>query len=54
MSDTEIEESLFQNCRNRFYVEPTSAAAVAGSRKYKGAGQETIVVLLTGTWAETN
>ena len=48
VSDREIEESLFELCSNGLYVEPTSAAAVAGFRKYKDAGQETIVVPLTG------
>jgi threonine synthase len=48
VSDREIEASLFEICGNGLYIEPTSAAAVAGFRKYKGAGQETIVVPLTG------
>jgi len=48
VSDREIEASLFEICANGLYVEPTSAAAVAGFRKYKSAGQETIVVPLTG------
>jgi threonine synthase len=48
VTDKEIEKSLFEICKNGLYVEPTSAAAIAGFRKYKSAAKEIIVVPLTG------
>jgi len=48
VTDKEIEKSLFEICKNGLYVEPTSAAAIAGFRKYKSAPKEIIVVPLTG------
>jgi threonine synthase len=50
VTEKEIERSLFEICKNGLYVEPTSAAAIAGFRKYKSksAAKETIVVPLTG------
>ena len=48
VTENEIEKSLFQICKNGLYVEPTSAAAIAGFRKYRNRARETIVVPLTG------
>ncbi|UCC85207.1 MAG: threonine synthase [Gemmatimonadota bacterium] len=50
VSETEMLESLAMMCAKGFYIEPTSAAAVAGVRRYLGHvdDQETIVSVLTG------
>ena len=48
VTDKEIEMSLFEICKIGLYIEPTSAAAIAGFRKYKSAAKEIIVVPLTG------
>ena len=48
VTDKEIEKSLFEICKIGLYIEPTSAAAIAGFRKYKSAAKEIIVVPLTG------
>jgi len=34
VADSEIEDSLRDNCRKGFYIEPTSAATIAGLRRY--------------------
>ena len=48
VTENEIERSLFEICKNGLYIEPTSAAAIAGFRKYKSTAKEIIVVPLTG------
>lgn len=51
VSETEIKDSLREMCRKGFYIEPTSAAAVAGVKKYTAApghGKERIVSVFTG------
>ncbi|MGQ9632009.1 MAG: threonine synthase [bacterium] len=51
ISESEIEEALIYICGRGFYVEPTSAAAVAGLKRYIEASGEggTIAVALTGS-----
>lgn len=48
VTDKDIERSLFEICTRGLYVEPTSAAALAGFKKYKSRAEETVVVPLTG------
>ena len=51
MSESQIRESLRVMGRIGYYIEPTSAVAIAGAKTYvKGASPgETIVIPLTGT-----
>jgi threonine synthase len=48
VTEREIEGSLLEVCNNGLYIEPTSAAAIAGFRKYEGRAKETVVIPLTG------
>jgi len=50
VSETEMLQTLRMMCAKGFYIEPTSAAAVAGVRRYLGHAddRETIVSVLTG------
>jgi threonine synthase len=50
VSETEILQALEMMCARGFYIEPTSAAAVAGVRRYldHADDQATIVSVLTG------
>jgi threonine synthase len=50
VSETEMVQALRMMCAKGFYIEPTSAAAVAGVSRYLGHAddQETIVSVLTG------
>ncbi|GAI24490.1 unnamed protein product, partial [marine sediment metagenome] len=50
VSEEEIKDALKWSCRKGFYIEPTSAAAVAGVNKYlkKSSPDELIVSVFTG------
>ena len=48
VTDREIETALLDVCRAGWYIEPTSAAAIAGFRRYAAVAGETVVVPLTG------
>ncbi|RJP20800.1 MAG: pyridoxal-phosphate dependent enzyme [Candidatus Omnitrophota bacterium] len=48
VSEEEIRRCTQKLCRNGFFVEPTSAAAIAGLAQYDGPTQDVIVVPLTG------
>lgn len=48
VTEKEIESSLFEISKNGLYIEPTSAAVIAGFRKYRNKDRETILVPLTG------
>ncbi|MDZ7295570.1 MAG: threonine synthase [candidate division KSB1 bacterium] len=50
VEETEIADALLAMCRKGFYIEPTSAAAIAGVRRYIQQAQpdEVIVSALTG------
>lgn len=48
VTEEEIESALLDVCKQGLYIEPTSAAAVAGFKKYGITAGETIVVPLTG------
>jgi threonine synthase len=50
VSEQEIEASLRDCCRSGWFIEPTSAAVIAGARRYAGtaAPSETIVTAFTG------
>jgi threonine synthase len=48
VSDQEIETALVDACRQGWYVEPTSASALAAIKQYPQSAGETIVVPLTG------
>lgn len=48
VTEKEIESSLFEISKNGLYIEPTSAAVIAGFRKYRNIDRETILVPLTG------
>jgi len=48
VTEKEIERSLFEISKNGLYIEPTSAGAIAGFRKYRSKARETIIVPLTG------
>ncbi len=50
VEEAEIEDALVTMCRRGFYIEPTSAAAIAGVRRYVQQARlgEVIVSALTG------
>lgn len=50
VSEQEIGDSLRTCCQHGWFIEPTAAAAIAGARRYAGAGSEgrTIVTAFTG------
>jgi threonine synthase len=50
VSEAEIKESLKQLCQKGFYLEPTSAATIAGVSRYlkKAASDECLVTVITG------
>ena len=49
VGEGEIVEALFELARMGLYVEPTSAAAFAGFKKYPGGAGEQAIVPLTGS-----
>ena len=55
VDDSEIKESLKDMCRRGYYIEPTSASAVAGIKKYlrKSNYNEVIVSVFTGHGLKT-
>lgn len=48
VKEEEILESAFELARKGIYVEPTSATAIAGFKKYKMQNSEIVVIPLTG------
>lgn len=54
VSETEIKNALKEICLLGFYIEPTSAATIAGLKKYlETAGKEKVVTALTGHGLKT-
>ena len=55
VGEDEIVESLQNICQQGFYIEPTSAATIAGIRKYlrTSPGDEVIVSVFTGHGLKT-
>ena len=55
VSDNEIKDSLKETCRKGYYIEPTSAATIAGIRKYlpQSNPAEVIVSTFTGHGLKT-
>ena len=55
VSETEIKEALRRICKKGFYIEPTSAATIAGINKYlkRSAPDEVIVSIFTGHGLKT-
>ena len=48
VTDDEIETALVDFCKQGWYLEPTSATAIAAFKKYPISGGETVVAPLTG------
>ncbi len=55
VSDEEVKESLMEMCSKGFYIEPTSAATIAGIKRYlaKSNKNELIVSVFTGHGLKT-
>jgi len=55
VSDSEIKKAVIEICRKGYYIEPTSAAAIAGVRKYlpQSNAAEVIVSVFTGHGLKT-
>jgi threonine synthase len=54
VKEKEIKEALDQTLKKGYYIEPTSAVAIAGFKKYHARRNELIVVPLTGHGLKTN
>jgi threonine synthase len=54
VTEQEIVRSLRMIRRKGYYIEPTSAVAIAGLLKYSGADDETVVIPLTGHGLKSN
>ena len=54
VKEAEIKDALRQVCLMGFYIEPTSAATIAGLKKYlRKSSQETVVSVFTGNGLKT-
>jgi len=54
VKEKEIKEALDQTLKKGYYIEPTSAVAIAGFKKYHARRNERIVLPLTGHGLKTN